>query len=72
MEKLEKDILDLQESMEILHQIVESQQSDIDSIESYIEQSKKEVNVEIIEEKSNFSYYTSAGVILLFFIKLFL
>jgi hypothetical protein len=72
MEKLEKDMLDLQESMEILHQIVESQQSDIDSIESYIEQSKKEVNVEIIEEKSNFSYYASAGVILIFFMKLFL
>lgn len=43
MEKLEKDMLDLQESMEILHQIVESQQSDIDSIESYIEQSKKKL-----------------------------
>ena len=36
MEKLEKDMLDLQESMEILHEIVERQQPDIDSIESYI------------------------------------
>lgn len=72
MEKLEKDMLDLQESMEILHEIVERQQPVIDSIESYIEQSKKEVNVEIIEEKSNFSYYASTGVILLFFIKLLL
>lgn len=71
MEKLEKDMLDLQESMEILHEIVERQQPDIDSIESYIEQSKKKVKVEI-EEKSNFSYYASAGVILLFFIKLLL
>jgi t-SNARE complex subunit (syntaxin) len=72
MENLEKDIFDLQQSMEILHEIVERQQPDIDSIESYIEQSKKEVKVEIIEEKSNFSYYASAGVILLFFIKLIL
>ena len=72
MENLEKDILDLQQSMEILHEIVERQQPDIDSIELYIEQSKKEVKVEIIEEKSNFSYYASAGVILLFFIRLIL
>jgi t-SNARE complex subunit (syntaxin) len=39
-EQLEQDVLMLQDSMNILHELVHSQQESIDTLEEYIEESK--------------------------------
>lgn len=41
-DSLEKDIIQLQESMNIIHEMVQEQQSEIDTIEDYIKQSKED------------------------------
>jgi t-SNARE complex subunit (syntaxin) len=42
-DELEKEMKELKESMDILHDMVQEQQPRIDSIEDYIEQSKEEI-----------------------------
>ena len=44
MDQLEKDVLDLQKSMNILASIVDEQQESIDTLEHFIEQSKETIN----------------------------
>jgi len=54
MDQLEKDVLDLQKSMNILATIVNEQQESIDTLENFIEQSK-----ETVKESSNDLHKTS-------------
>jgi t-SNARE complex subunit (syntaxin) len=42
-DELEKEMKELKESMDILHDMVQEQQPRIDSIEDYIQQSKEEI-----------------------------
>ena len=44
MNELEKDILDLQKSMNILATIVNEQQESFDTLENFIQESKETIN----------------------------
>jgi t-SNARE complex subunit (syntaxin) len=69
-----KEVLDLKQSMDILHEIVKSHQPMIDSIEIFIEESKKEVKeskkeIESISNyQSNWIYYIGTIVFIYFII----
>ena len=62
-EQLEKDVIQLQESMNILQELVQEQQEPIDNLEDFIHHSKqdiKEANTELVESKSySYSSYSS-------------
>ena len=49
MNELEKDILDLQKSMNILATIVNEQQESFDTLENFIQESKETINESTIE-----------------------
>ena len=60
-DQLEKDVIDLQTSMQIIQDIILSQQEPIDNLENHIEDSKREVEkgVETIQSDNSdnkFSY----------------
>ena len=57
-EQLEKDVIQLQESMNILQELVQEQQAPIDNLEDFIHHSKQDIkkaNTELVESKS-YSY----------------
>ena len=61
-QQIEQDVLQLKESMDILQELVQDQQAPIDTIETFIEESKHNVNkahtslVQAQEYKSAFNY----------------
>ena len=61
-EQLEKDVILLQESMNILQELVHEQQDPIDNLEQFIHDSKEKVKegTELIETTS-YSYFIYAG-----------
>ena len=72
MNELEKDILDLQKSMNILATIVNEQQDSFDTLENFIQESKETINESTIDLKktttSYNSYITGSILVLLYFI----
>ena len=72
MNELEKDILDLQKSMNILATIVNEQQESFDTLENFIQESKETINESTIDLKktttSYNSYITGSILVLLYFI----
>ena len=54
--KIEQEMILLQESMNILHELVHSQQESIDTLEEYIEESKKNTS-HALEDISTYSWY---------------
>ena len=72
MNELEKDILDLQKSMNILSTIVNEQQESFDTLENFIQESKETINESTIDLKktttSYNSYITGSILVLLYFI----
>lgn len=71
---MDKEVLDLKQSMDILYEIVKSHQPMIDSIETFIEESKKEVKeskkeIESISNyQSNWIYYIGTIIVIYFII----
>ena len=61
-QQIEQDVLQLKESMDILQELVQDQQAPIDTIETFIEESKHNVNkahtslVQAQDYKSAFHY----------------
>ena len=72
MNELEKDLLDLQKSMNILATIVNEQQESFDTLENFIQESKETINESTIDLKktttSYNSYITGSILVLLYFI----
>ena len=75
MNELEKDILNLQKSMNILATIVNEQQESFDTLENFIKESKEEINESSIDLKKTISiktsytsYITGSILVLLYFI----
>ena len=72
MDQLEKDVLNLKESMDILASIVNEQQDSIDTLENFIEQSKEKVkeSKEDIKDSNTYtiSYITGGILCLLYFL----
>lgn len=73
MEQIEKDVLQLKESMDILHDLVSDQKQEIDTIENMIIQSKEETKNAVEDLNSENTSFTRYGyvaglmTILLFF-----
>ena len=67
-EQLEKDVIQLNESMNILHELIHEQKESIDSIEEFIHETKKEVIVgkeELKESDSYLSFTHKIGISLI-------
>jgi len=68
--QIEKDVVQLQETMEILHDMVTEQQQEIDSIEQHINESKThvtEVEIALTEattysQYKNYLWYVASGL----------
>lgn len=60
-DELEKEMMELKVSMDILHDMVVEQQPGIDSIEDYIQQSKEETKKGMIEIKETFEIKESTS-----------
>lgn len=77
-EQLEKDVIQLQESMNILQELVQEQQAPIDNLEDFIHHSKQDIkkaNTELVESKSYsyssyFIYASSVAITIIYLILL--
>ena len=64
-EQIEKDVIQLNESMNILHELVHEQQESIDTIEEFIHETKNEIIVgkeELKEGESYLSFTHKIGI----------
>jgi t-SNARE complex subunit (syntaxin) len=72
--QIEKDVLLLQESMNILHNVVQTQQDDIDTIEDMIQHTKQECkqgSTDLVistetQQQTNYINYIAGGLFTLF------
>jgi|LakMenE01Jun11ns_1017448.scaffolds.fasta_scaffold8289494_1 hypothetical protein len=72
--QIEKDVLLLQESMNILHNVVHTQQDDIDTIEDMIQHTKQECkqgSTDLVistetQQQTNYINYIAGGLFTLF------
>jgi len=74
MDQLEKDVLNLKESMDILASIINEQQDSIDTLENFIEQSKETVkeSKEDIKDSSTYTTtYITGGILCLLYFLIF-
>ena len=67
LEKLEADVLQLKQTMDMMHDVVLDQKPSLDQLEDFIAESKKKVEQAqpVIEEAASYSsylYYMAAGV----------
>ena len=78
-DEIERDVLQLQQSMNILHEMVHEQQASITTLEEAISESKRDIqeSVPILEEARSYSWTSSirsigfgGGVMLLFYLLL--
>ena len=68
--QIEKDVVQLKETMEILHDIVSEQQPELDSIEQHIHESKTHVaeaeialtEATIYSQYTNYLWYVASGL----------
>jgi t-SNARE complex subunit (syntaxin) len=68
LENIEKSMNDLKKSMDILNELVSDQQTEYDTIEHFMEISKKETiegSTNIIDAKEKYSYISYIGLSLI-------
>jgi len=78
-DEIESDVLQLQQSMNILHEMIHEQQASITTLEETISESKRDIqeSVPMLEEATSYSWTSSirsigfgGGVMILFYLLL--